>query len=1023
MTKMKRMASLLLSLLLIVPMLGVGIVPAAAKDYVMTNGDVVFIPGTAKAGKTIEAYIVASATVPAGEKVDLRMPETTNDNKFAVGTATGRFWEMIDGTLMRVSGIWYAKGEVFKGRWFKFGYHETITALTDDTLQTDHHPYHVGGNKCARGFADACGDASSTTRYFECANKLSIAKDLTIIDLTGNGAKTLAQVKELTDAGKAIINLYVPDGYSESGSHHGHKDGAVHGTAKVVVVQEVAAEGYVIPEEGDVFYVPGTVTAARRFVSAYAITSRTYAAGTQVKVLIPKGTSVEGGFDKEGDSANTTGRFWQVKGGVMHVLSGTTAGYHDAVDALTDGTITLKAAEGHGGQCVKGFAGACGGQLTGALVLDADSAVIDIVSPAGEKITTPAQLKERTDAGQCAVDTYAADGKTVTALVAAARAVNFKLTVEAPENGTLTVDKQTGAVGDTVTVTAVPSDGYEVRMITVDGNAILGNTFTAFKSAHTVSAVIRQKNRHAADVTRILLIGDSHGVDSTNYLYLVAKDQGKKLVIGDLYDGSTVILDYLNDIHNNTPAFTYYKTEDGTWSTNPNTTLLTGLLDEDWDIIVLKEGASSILVSKKESLDELLAYVKEHKTNPNAEFGWFAPWRHHSTSVRANFIKSFHSDPLEMSLQQRIFLKKIADRGDFKWIIPSCTAVENASSGFIGDGLYRDDVHMNGMGRVLSSCTWYVSLFGTPIEKLGFDTTTDSYDNEAGIPDTPALTLSEEVKALIIASANAAAANPFEPTNMASYQMQEGDVVYIPGYFTAGMGCTAYVVRSATKAPGAKESVTVPVGTEVKPDSFWKLENGALVTVEGTSSAPADPVLVDVRACVLTGGEPAATKAEAVEGESVLKCFDSVVFLADASESMTRGEVVKTLYEKLGKPVTKRSAFPDVSADHKYAAAIDWAADAGVVSGYGGGKFGTEDSVTVEQLAVMLWNYAGKPDSTASAASAGTHSNWASPALRWCVEKGLLANLPNRYNFPYQNAEIVASRAQVAWMIKNYLHG
>ena len=55
---------------------------------------------------------------------------------------------------------------------------------------------------------------------------------------------------------------------------------------------------------------------------------------------------------------------------------------------------------------------------------------------------------------------------------------------------------------------------------------------------------------------------------------------------------------------------------------------------------------------------------------------------------------------------------------------------------------------------------------------------------------------------------------------------------------------------------------------------------------------------------------------------------------------------------------TLNSQFGDVVADAWYADAVNWAAGSGIVSGYGDGRFGPNDAVTREQLAVMLYNYA-----------------------------------------------------------------
>lgn len=49
--------------------------------------------------------------------------------------------------------------------------------------------------------------------------------------------------------------------------------------------------------------------------------------------------------------------------------------------------------------------------------------------------------------------------------------------------------------------------------------------------------------------------------------------------------------------------------------------------------------------------------------------------------------------------------------------------------------------------------------------------------------------------------------------------------------------------------------------------------------------------------------------------------------------------------------------FPDVS-NSWYSDAVHWATHEGIINGYNNGKFGPNDPVTREQIAVILWRYA-----------------------------------------------------------------
>lgn len=76
---------------------------------------------------------------------------------------------------------------------------------------------------------------------------------------------------------------------------------------------------------------------------------------------------------------------------------------------------------------------------------------------------------------------------------------------------------------------------------------------------------------------------------------------------------------------------------------------------------------------------------------------------------------------------------------------------------------------------------------------------------------------------------------------------------------------------------------------------------------------------------------------------------------------MTRAMLTAVLYRNEGQPpVVDIGAFSDVQGSW-YASAANWAAASGVVSGYGDGRFGGDDSVTRQDMATILWRYAGSP--------------------------------------------------------------
>lgn len=136
--------------------------------------------------------------------------------------------------------------------------------------------------------------------------------------------------------------------------------------------------------------------------------------------------------------------------------------------------------------------------------------------------------------------------------------------------------------------------------------------------------------------------------------------------------------------------------------------------------------------------------------------------------------------------------------------------------------------------------------------------------------------------------------------------------------------------------------------------------------------------------------------------------------------TLTRGMLTQILYNKAGRPaVSEYSFFDDVPPGAWYADAVNWAAKSGVVTGYGNGKFGPGNPITREQLATMLWRYAGSPESGGTLegfADADKTSGYAVSALCWTVEKGIVSGKGGESLAPTGKA----TRAEVAAMLMRF---
>lgn len=138
----------------------------------------------------------------------------------------------------------------------------------------------------------------------------------------------------------------------------------------------------------------------------------------------------------------------------------------------------------------------------------------------------------------------------------------------------------------------------------------------------------------------------------------------------------------------------------------------------------------------------------------------------------------------------------------------------------------------------------------------------------------------------------------------------------------------------------------------------------------------------------------------------------------------SRGMIVTILHRLEELPEASAvNPFDDVAAGKWYTDAVVWAAEQGIVKGYGKGQFGPEDAITREQMAVILMNYAkfkGYDVSMSADLSkytdAGSISSWAKDAISWANATALIQGDGAKLT-PTGNAE----RCQVAAILQRFI--
>ena len=139
----------------------------------------------------------------------------------------------------------------------------------------------------------------------------------------------------------------------------------------------------------------------------------------------------------------------------------------------------------------------------------------------------------------------------------------------------------------------------------------------------------------------------------------------------------------------------------------------------------------------------------------------------------------------------------------------------------------------------------------------------------------------------------------------------------------------------------------------------------------------------------------------------------------------TRAMMATVLWRMDGEPdAASGSRFTDVAGGQWYSEAVAWADENGIVKGYGTGAFSTNDPVTREQFAAMLYRYAqysGRVIQTGNDLTdfkdAARVSSWAQDAMLWAVHNGIITGKPGKLLDP----QGTATRAEIAAMLRRFV--
>lgn len=204
----------------------------------------------------------------------------------------------------------------------------------------------------------------------------------------------------------------------------------------------------------------------------------------------------------------------------------------------------------------------------------------------------------------------------------------------------------------------------------------------------------------------ILAIGNSFSTDATRYLYQVARADGQKWNVANLYISGCPLEKHFRNMHSEARA---YELQFNGSATGFFVSIKEALLSRSWDIITLQQASfrSPFYETYQPYLNELAAYIR--RLCPKAKLYIHQTWAYEAASEKLE--KVGFATPQDMfAAVEKAYAQAAADiRAD--GIIPSGQLLLSLSEK-IG-AVHRDSYHASlGAGRFALGLLWYKVLSG-----------------------------------------------------------------------------------------------------------------------------------------------------------------------------------------------------------------------------------------------------------------------------------------------------------------------
>ena len=619
----------------------------------------------------------------------------------------------------------------------------------------------------------------------------------------------------------------------------------------------------------------------------------------------------------------------------------------------------------------------------------------------------------------------------------------YEITVQTAENGTVTTDQQRAAAGETITVTLEPATGYEVDSVSVGSTQLTATnnkaTFTMPAADVVIRAIFKLSENAVSEVASAMAAVTKNDVKNA--------DEDAYDLLAEIEAAFNALTEAQQEALQQTDAYKNYEEQ-------------------------LERFEDKLDDLKADGEDELEDLLAEYDEADYTEKNWKTIRSIYKEALLA-IDDALYAEEIEAILKDaKKELKKVPVGGEIE-----------VTFRLIGDSLHDNGVTDHDAYVTWIKTTDYTLEAGATMYDLFMMAIEDADLAQKGAKNNYV----ESVQAPDILggywigefdngknSGWMYTVNGKHPgTGLKNFTLEDGDEViwhYVDDYTKEERNSKSEYYERWLEAKDItpekyvkgmlEEIVTVGKNGSVKPAldindigediTFRFIPNDGYVvenvTVDGKSKGAIETytyknLSIDSRIKVtfaLEGAEevivPQQTftdvAADAWYADAVEYAAENGLFSGTGSSkfspnlSMSRAMMVTVLHNMAKNPAASAAgAFTDVAAGAWYDSAVRWAVENGITAGYANGKFGVNDDVTREQIAVFLYNYAkvmgydvsARADITSFADDQNV-SAYAKTAMQWAVAEGILSGRSGNL----LAAKSSASRAEVAMMICNF---